>query len=193
MFTFASKFVSVSQFVEFWAPQYSNDLDTSYSPIINQQPLTLENLRTLFAWKSGKQFESIALKLVNEKYGPCLAEINTLPENLDGRTFVEKYGQTGAIWSIFLLHCWQPEKYPIYDQNVHRAMRFVTSKSCQEHSKASDQLNAYFDDYLPFYQQFKPSGTRNADRALFMCGKFLKTCKFPDIVEWRRAGQKKEE
>lgn len=188
MFTFMPTSVSVREFVTFWAPQYPVKSDnSSYLKVIDEQPLNLENLHALFKWKAGSQFSGKAKALVDAKYSPLLDEMNALPLDFDGKTFVEKYGQTGAIWSIFLLHCWQPEQYPIYDQNVHRAMRFITSSKNQDFEKWSDKkkLDSYFNVYLPFYQQFRPYGMRDADRALFMCGKFLKTSKFPNIVKWR--------
>lgn len=193
MFTFMPTSVSVSEFVKFWEPQYpvKND-NSSYLKVIEERPLSLKNLHTLFEWKAGKQFGGKTKTLVDGKYLPILDEINGLPLDFDGKRFVEKYGQTGAIWSIFLLHCWQPEKYPIYDQNVHRAMKFITSSKNQDFAKWSNKkkLDSYFDVYLPFYQQFRPSGMRDADRALFMCGKFLKTSKFPPIKEWCDAVEK---
>jgi hypothetical protein len=187
MFTFVPKTASVVDFVEFWAPQYPVELDKkSYLAVIEKRPLTLANLNVLFDWKAG-QFKKIAQKLIDEEYASRLDEINQLDPDHDPAEFIKTYGKTGAIWSIFLLHCWQPARYPIYDQNVHRAMRFVTSAKNQDFHKWKDQdkIGSYIHTYLPFYEQFRPHGIRDADRALFMCGKFLKTSKFPNIVQWR--------
>ena len=46
------------------------------------------------------------------------------------------------------------------------------------------KIEAYFERYVPFFDQFRTCDLRLADRALFIFGKFLKNSEFPDIAEW---------
>lgn len=34
----------------------------------------------------------------------------------------------GFIWALFVLHCFYPETYPLFDQHVYRSYRYIVSK-----------------------------------------------------------------
>jgi hypothetical protein len=86
---------------------------------------------------------------------------------------VARYGAS------FWLHCWQPARFPIYDQHVHRAMAFIESGEREEIPKnEASKVRAYLDRYLPFHRQFAGLDLRAVDRALWFYGKFIKTTQF---------------
>jgi hypothetical protein len=37
----------------------------------------------------------------------------------------------GFIWALFVLHCFFPETYPLFDQHVYRAYRYIVSKGSE--------------------------------------------------------------
>ena len=176
---------SPAEFVAFWGPQYFDEHEYRYTDNIGK--LEKGAIEKLFQWKAGPRYRERTRTLVRRKYLPLLSKISRLPSSHDPAEFLKLTG-TGAIWGIFLLHCWQQEKYPIYDQNVHRAMAFITKREREEIQTWSDKrkIDAYLNVYLPFFGTFRDCDLRLTDRALFMFGKFLKTSMFPDIVAWRQ-------
>ena len=98
----------------------------------------------------------------------------TLPEDNDERDYLT--GPGGPIWRAFYLHCRLPEKYPIFDQHVYRAMRFVTLKSRKELPKGTAAVaKEYVNKYLLFFRSFETENPRRVHMALWQYGKFLKT------------------
>ena len=82
------------------------------------------------------------------------------------------------IWKIFTLHILYPDKYPIFDQNVYRAMHYLQTGIIEEiPSKNIDKQAAYIKEYVPFYTELEELGDckgRKLDKALFSFGQFLK-------------------
>jgi hypothetical protein len=71
-------------------------------------------------------------------------------------------------------------RYPIYDQHVHRAMRFIQTGARDEIPAADAQrINAYLDGYVPFHSLFAALDPRQVDKALWAFGKFLSENEFP--------------
>lgn len=192
MVVFAPQLASVDQFVTFWSQQYREDIEEShYTSIVRQRPFTPEQIQKLFRWKGGARLKMKTEELVSAKYIPHLDEINSMSLQCDPKIFLNRFAGSGAIWGIFLLHCWQPDKYPIYDQNVHRAMTYIQGTNCEDIQTWSNKrkTTAYFDRYMAFFDEYRThQNLQKVDRALFQCGKFLKTSTFPDVVKWRAAG-----
>ena len=64
-----------------------------------------------------------------------------MPNKVFLRDFLSRPG--GAIWRIFWLHCHYPNKFPIYDQHVHRAMACIIGmKSLEIPKKNQDKVKA---------------------------------------------------
>jgi hypothetical protein len=42
---------------------------------------------------------------VEQNYIKRLDELKALPQSIDPAVFLKQFGQHGAIWGIFLLHC----------------------------------------------------------------------------------------
>lgn len=147
MFIFTPTEVSIDQFILFWFQQYHDEIeDSHYTKIIQLRPFTVEQMQKLFRWKGGARLQQKTVKLVEKKYLPHIEAINSLPLDYPASKFLEDFTGTGAVWGIFLLHCWQPNEYPIYDQNVHRAMTYIRKEKCENIEAWGDDRmkEAYF-------------------------------------------------
>jgi hypothetical protein len=104
----------------------------------------------------------------------CSLPLNT---SEDANNFLthELKAQSGMIWKIFALHIMYPDKYPIFDQNVYRAMHYLQTGTFKEiPSKNTDKQAAYINEYMPFYKEQGDYEGRKLDKALFTFGQFLK-------------------
>jgi hypothetical protein len=169
------KQVDERAFVEFWAARYP----TAYEPIYQAhigKPLTKKRLLELFRWKNNgpiakHKFKSILRNYIESKPTP------PLPGDQGAlRSFISQPG--GTIWRIFWLHCYEPSRYPIFDQHVYRAMRCLTGGRVEEIPRANlAKASAYVDQYLPFHSRFTYKNRKRVDQALWSYGKYLKSWK----------------
>lgn len=96
--------------------------------------------------------------------------------------FFESFKDVSAVWKIFLLHIINPDRYPIYDQHIHRAFRYLNNLDYRniDHKSISDKnkIEFYTGEYLPFIesviQPHKNIDIKKIDEALFTFGKFIK-------------------
>ena len=108
------------------------------------------------------------------------SELATVPADEAPAQTLARFRNGGAIWRIFWLHCWQPERFPIYDQHVHRAMRFLEAEVIEGiPAKDPDKIRAYVGQYLPFHARFNCLNQRAVDKALWSFGKFIGDNMFP--------------
>lgn len=164
--------VSPQKFVEFWAAQWTDkDKATDeryYNPHIGK-PFSAEGLRDLFTWKNQMTPSKAKAKTI-DGYISRLEDLKALPSDTTPDIFLKDYNKGGAIWRIFLLHCWsfwRGSKYPIYDQHVHRAMTFICHGTKEEISGWSDQkkIEAYVNRYICFFlevQRMQPAKCRSS-------------------------------
>jgi len=167
-------------FIEFWAKRYHYRSEPIYREYI-KQPLTPDSVRKLFAWKAmpinGKSIEAgnhpfVENVIANLEYFRSF----TLNTSEDANIFLtnELKGK-GMIWKIFTLHIMHPDRYPIFDQNVYRAMHYLQTGDLKEIPRKNiDKQLSYISEYLPFYNAHGYYGDRKLDKALFSFGQFLK-------------------
>jgi hypothetical protein len=178
---------STDDFIKFWANQVSPsevEKDNAlYMPHINKR-LTPESLEALFKWKNQMRLSEKKRRSLEENYIAHLATLQRLQSTTTAESFLDTFKKGGAIWRIFLLHCWSQAKYPIYDQHVHRAMTFIQGNPRAELSGWNDQrkIEAYLRQYVPFFNSFGEHPPRQVDRALMVLGQFIKTHRFPDVL-----------
>lgn len=174
---------STTDFVKFWGGQYSYEGEPVYTENIGK-PLTKERLRALFLWKNGMRLSRPKTASVERRYVGRLAELQKLPASTDPADFLQRFAGGGAIWGIFLLHCWSPDRYPIYDQHGHRAMTFIAEQPREEITDWTDKkkIASYLSRYLVFHCSSQGHDLRMVDRALWAFGKFIQTAKFPDVL-----------
>ena len=106
-----------------------------------------------------------------------------MPKDTSAETFLAQFATGGVIWRIFWLHCWQPDRFPIYDQHVHRAMMLIEDREPDDLAAKDDKrkIRLYLDRYLPFHRRFAGSDQRSVDRALWAFGKFIKAWRLPTL------------
>jgi hypothetical protein len=111
------------EFVEFWSARYTGYDDEFYEANTGRE-LTEERILALFEWKNGTPLSGPKRNSVLRNF---VARRDELPRAADesASDLLARFGEGGVIWRIFWLHCWQPARFPIYDQHVHRAMRFI--------------------------------------------------------------------
>lgn len=174
-------------FVEFWATRYNERSEPVYREYI-KRPLTSKSVMKLFAWKAmqinRKSIEAGKHPFVKTVIS-SLDHFNSLQLNTpdDANNFLtnELKGK-GMIWKIFTLHIMYPDRYPIFDQNVYRAMHYLQTGTIKEiPSKRKDKQQSYVNEYLPFYNERGYYEDRKLDKALFAFGRFLKI--FPVMDE----------
>jgi len=159
------------EFVDFWSKQYNYSNEYMYDDNIGKE-LTEERILKLFQWKNGTPLSTKKLQSVKENY---LNDSTIFPEN-PSMNFIreELLKPGGAIWRIFWIHCHYPEKFPIYDQHVHRAMAHIQGwDNIEIPSYNKKKVDLYLNKYLHFYNGFKGLPYKKVDEALWSYGKFL--------------------
>jgi len=167
-----------NRFVDFWAGTYHDPREETYANCIGD--LGMMAVKSLYAWKRGHgRFRDIPERQrgsIERNFLKRLPELRRLHRNCGPRDFLDRFSEGGAIYRIFLLHIWQPRKYPMYDQNVHRAMHFIKHGEPGELPKTHKaRVQTYVERYLPFHNSFPTRRNREVDKALFSLGQFLKT------------------
>jgi hypothetical protein len=176
---YVARDASPEEFVDFWQRQYRYPKDDLYTNNIDQ-PLTPERIHQLFAWKNGSRLSDPKRRSVEQNYIARLDELGQLNPTTDAEAFLAKFSSGGAVWRIFWLHCWQPNRFPIYDQHVHRAMALIEQGTREEIPQDdADKVSSYLNRYLPFHKRFDGIDSRRVDRALWFYGKFVKATQFP--------------
>ena len=166
-------------FVDFWAARYSYPDQELYDANVGQE-LTETRILDLFTWKNGTPLSNAKRESVLRNFVARRAELNQVQQNETAANLLSRFSEGGAIWRIFWLHCWQPARFPIYDQHVHRAMRFIQQGVLEEIPVTNPQkIRVYLHSYMAFHTQFDCINFRIVDKALWAFGKFLKENNFP--------------
>lgn len=167
--------VSREQFVEFWDRVYEFPDTDVYEEEIGK-PLTPERVRRLFLWKNGGKLPERTRASVEANFVQRIDEAKALPTATGAREFLERFDEGGAIFRIFWLHLWQPERHPMLDQHVYRAMSFIRTGGPGEiPSYDPKKIELYVEEYRPFLtRHFDGLDPRKVDRALWAFGKAIK-------------------
>ena len=171
---------SPGEFVDFWSALYHDPRESLYVNNIGKPP-TAEAVTKLFVWKNGGKLSRLKQRSVERNFIDRIGELQGFPKDTSAETFLARFATGGAIWRIFWLHCWQPDRFPIYDQHVHRAMMLIEDREPDELAAKDDKrkIRLYLDRYLPFHRRFAGSDQRSVDRALWAFGKFIKAWRLP--------------
>jgi hypothetical protein len=172
---FQAAAASPAEFVSFWSLLYRDPREALYDESIGH-PLTPDRVRNLYIWKNGGPLSAGKLKSIESNYVSRIPETEGLPAELSPRAFLDRFTAGGAIWRIFWLHCWQPDRFPIYDVHVHRAMAVIETGRPEELDRIDDRekVTLYLNRYLAFCERFRSLNQRHVDRALWTFGKFIR-------------------
>jgi hypothetical protein len=166
----------LKEFVKYWHGIYRDKNEQLYFKNIGKK-LTPVRMRELYFWKNGGPLSALKRKSVEVHYISRLPKIADAGK-LEAKDWLKQFGHGRAIWDIFFLHVWN-QKFPIFDQHVYRAMKFIQKRElCELPTKESEKTKIYLEEYLPFFQametELRSSTNRKLDKALWRFGKFLK-------------------
>jgi hypothetical protein len=174
-----------TEFVEFWRRIYpDNKIEKLYSENIRRE-LTEQTILQLFQWKNGGPLSDGKKKSVHRNFiaPQQTGKLEKLQPDQKIEDLLAHFPKGGVIFRIFWLHCWQPDRIPIYDQHVHRAMAFIQTGTREEiPTDDAQKIASYIHRYVPFHTTFDGIDTRferAVDKALWAFGKFLKKPTFP--------------
>ena len=173
---------TVQQFVECWKEYYNAYSDDTYFKHITNDPLDTKDIRELFNWKNGMALSYAKKKSIESKVLVKLDLINSLRRNkhLEFDQLNEHFNDVAAIWRIFIMHIINPAEFPIFDQHVFRAMRYLKTHRVEELKNEDNvKIAIYKNEYLQFYNEFSSgiNDLRSCDKALWAFGKFLTQAK----------------
>ena len=184
--TFVVNTSSLDDFISFWSVQYNYAFDDLYDNNIRLNKLEPENLQQLYFWKNGMRLSSNKEIRVN-KIVLHIDVINNLKKHgFDPIIFDQYFSDMTLIWKIFLIHIICPDEYPIFDQHVYRAYRFINNLPAEPLPESKDKATIKYDNcYRPFYQKIQDEATgfssKKIDEALWAFGKFLST--YPKMMQ----------
>ena len=168
---------SLQEFISFWSKLYVYDNAVLYERIHNTT-LSEDDLKDLYKWKNGMKLSQPKEKSLNTKIISKIEIVNNLraASNFDLEYFLKEFKQVSVVWKLFLLHILKPNRFPIYDQHVHRAYRFINNQSSngiKASMNESVKLKFYFEEYYPFVRESKITNLKKMDEAFFAFGQFI--------------------
>lgn len=178
---------TLPQFINFWSGFYNYPSEALYANVEKAQ-FSETDIRELYEWKNGMPLSGLKQISLNDKVLSKVEIINQLKRStvFDLQAFLMEFGDLSFVWKIFLLHIIKPQKYPIYDQNIHRSFNFIHNREHRGINHAISEKNKqqfYLEDYLPFIDNLKGIPVRKIDRAFFTFGQFLSTQNYHLILE----------
>jgi hypothetical protein len=168
---------SLQEFISFWSKLYAYDNAVLYNKI-HHKVLSEKDIKDLFQWKNGMKLSQAKEKSLKIKILKKIKIINSLraTTEIDLDYFLKEFKEVSVVWKVFLLHIISPSMYPIYDQHIHRAYRFMNNEA-SDGIKASmneaTKLKFYFEEYYPFVKQSKIKDLKKMDEAFFAFGQFI--------------------
>ncbi|MDG4717316.1 hypothetical protein [Winogradskyella marincola] len=177
-------------FINSWSKLYSFSNEAIYSKSIVKETFSKTDIQNLYRWKNGMKLSVLKQKSLDTKIKAKLSIINTFKSNneIDIDAFRKEFKNLQAtVWKIFLLHIIKPNKYPIYDQHIHRTFLFIHNEDWSNISNTSISNKAkeqfYFERYLPFIEVQNIKDLKKLDEAFFAFGQFLNTRNYASLLE----------
>jgi hypothetical protein len=177
--SFQSLPATTAEFVQFWSGVYGEDQSEKLYTDNIRRELNEQRILELFKWKNGGRLSALKEASVRRNFVMRQRELQELQPDQNIEDCLSRFAEGGVIFRIFWLHCWCPDRFPIYDQHVHRAMAFIKNGQPEEiPADDASKTRSYIEMYLPFFATLDGidlgSEERVVDRALWAFGKFLK-------------------
>ena len=168
---------SLQEFISFWSKLYAYDNAVLYNKI-HHKVLSEKDIKDLFQWKNGMKLSQAKEKSLKIKILKKIKIINSLraTTEIDLDYFLKEFKEVSVVWKVFLLHIISPSMYPIYDQHIHRAYRFMNNEASdgiKASMNESVKLKFYFEEYYPFVKESKIKDLKKMDEAFFAFGQFI--------------------
>jgi hypothetical protein len=175
-------------FINSWSKLYSFSNEAIYSNSIGKETFTKTDIQNLYKWKNGMKLSGLKQKSLDTKIKAKLSIINVFKKNnsIDLESFKIEFKKVSAVWKIFLLHIIKPNKYPIYDQHIHRAFLFIHNEDWSNiQNTMNDKVKEkfYFERYLPFIEAKNIKDLKKLDEAFFAFGQFLNTRNYATLLK----------
>ena len=182
------------EFINYWSKLYNEGKysDTEYKTNLNiKGELIKENVENLYTWKNGRPLK------INPKLKPSM---NRALDNIDKinkfrkiaevinddidyyNEFAKSIFRAGIIYRIFLFHIARPLEFPIFDQFVFRAYKYMSSGELISRNPYNKDFRLYLNEYRPFFHKIADEcriDRRNIDKikiidnALMEFGRFI--------------------
>jgi len=182
-FKFKYEQCTAEEFVDFWKRFYDEGKypDEEYKEHLNENGLLeRDKIQRLWEWKNGTPLSEKKQPII-ERTIEKLPEINRYrslneitEDDIRNLRQVAEYITNGFIWQIFVLHMAKPKYFPIFDQHVFRAFKYLTT------GKLVERRNYSFDvDYMNYRRHFfelvelSKKRIREVDQALMAFGQYL--------------------
>ena len=170
-----------SNFIDEWAGKYTYIKEHIYERYIPLKRPTRRALEELYEWKNGRRLSNKKQKSLEEKIIMKIGEIQYLINDFNLNRFETIFSNVAAIWRIFLLHIINC-KFPIFDQHVYRAMRYLEGDHIGNEFELlkkpdEERYRVYKEEYVPFVREVEAKtgkSGRTVDKALWTFGKELK-------------------
>ena len=168
---------SLEEFISFWSRLYAYDNAALYNKI-HHKVLSEKDIKDLYQWKNGMKLSEAKEQSLNTKIIKKIKIINSLRAitEIDLGYFLKEFKEVSVVWKVFLLHIISPSIYPIYDQHIHRAHRFMNNEASdgiKASMNESVKLKFYFEEYFPFVKESKIKDLKKMDEAFFAFGQFI--------------------
>ena len=172
-----TQYGSLQEFISFGSKLYAYDNAVLYDKI-HHKVLSEKDVKDLFQWKNGMKLSQAKEKSLKIKILKKIKIINSLraTTEIDLDYFLKEFKEVSVVWKVFLLHIISPSMYPIYDQHIHRAYRFMNNEASdgiKASMNESVKLKFYFEEYYPFVKQSKIKDLKKMDEAFFAFGQFI--------------------
>lgn len=191
------KHVSTREFVNFWESLYPASFQSEkeyrlaeecYSKNVKDvKEITEDNLRALFKWKHGQDWEQASWKkkLGFQKAIDNLERLNEFKHfqrvtDAQVESFLRFLSRItrGRIYKPFFFHICRPLEFALYDQHVFRAWQFLIHLGIQEvpdDFEVYKQYNRFFAEHVQKIDTDEQwEARRSLDKALMAFGQFLK-------------------
>jgi hypothetical protein len=174
---------SIELFIDFWSTQYYYPKNEHfYKDNICKEIFTKKDVVDLYTWKNGMNLSANKQESLENKILSKLDIINDFKNHglptLD--FFLDEFKEVSFVWKIFLLHIIKPKTYPIYDQHIHRAFKYLMSEN--DIIQQARELEFYFKFYLPFIENEQIKEIKKMDEAFFAFGQFLNTKNYQSLL-----------
>lgn len=171
-------FGNANSFVRCWSSLYNYSNYEQYKAIVTKTTLLTGDLR-LFEWKNGMNLSSKKeLSFLNQVL-QHEEVVHELKSEFDYEKFESTFGEMSAVSQIFLLHIIQPSEYPIFDQHVYQAYRFIQNQDEKTLPfTRTAKMSVFYKEYLPFFLYVKDLADKHdhfdIDKALWAFGRIIK-------------------
>lgn len=185
-----NKTLTLNNFIASWSILYSYSNEAIYKKAISKEVLSINDIQNLYVWKNGMKLSELKQKSLDDKIKSKRSIINKFKSNdkIDTECFKKEFKNLSAVWKIFLLHIINPNKYPIYDQHIHRTFLFIHKEDYTNISNTSitdkNKEKFYFDRYLPFIEANNIKDLKKLDEAFFAFGQFLNTRNYATLFNF---------